>query len=369
MKKCRLILLSMILLLMGVAGIVNIRSTDVHAESNYHHVTFDYNASQILEYIPENESIIESLKSYVTSVAYGELVSERLPSSLISPYYNYHWTVNGVAVNLDNYRITRDVTLKAVWTPVRYSVQYRFENEEIKNAVTNLQPGFTFTVESERIDLYRPIVPNYYFLGWFDGNDPLEHWYLPAKSITDKVFTAKFKPIDYSINFNTDATIYNVTRYNVENENITLNAPSKEGHIFKGWYSDKGFNNKVTEINCSIGGNLNLYPKWELEKYKVTYILPDGKVEVVETEYGKKAELPKNFKKSIFQVIKTDVSRKDITSDTIIRISTVSIWYVYVLGLMVIGGIIALIICIKKKRDNAHNKLRQFYHSNSSRKY
>ncbi|MDC0558796.1 ABC transporter substrate-binding protein [Candidatus Izimaplasma bacterium] len=46
--------------------------------------------------------------------------------------------------------------------------------------------------------------------------------------------------------------------------------PTKEGHVFTGWYSDSLLNNYY-DFTTAVVGDLNLYAKWELEEYTVTF--------------------------------------------------------------------------------------------------
>lgn len=370
MKKCNKFILCIIMFVCAIASLVGVKKIEPLAETSAHIVTFNYNTSRIIDYIPnQNTTLMDKLKNYSITVDSGDYAVETTkPGSLITPYYTYNWTYNGNVVDLSNFKITHDIEFVAEWTPRMYTVTFKFESDEVKNNISNLQTSMNFTIETPRTNFYKPKLNNYYFRGWFD-NSSFEHLYLPARSVGDKVLTAKFSPIDYYINYNTDATHNNPGSYNVKDSNIQLVVPEKEGHIFNGWYSDSGFENKVTEINTSLGGNVNLYPLWQLETYKVTYILPNGLSKVVDCEYGKKADLPK-LNKSIFEIVKTDVSRKNITADTTIHIEYVNIWWVYLLGLLLVAGIIVLIVVVAKKRKNTHNKLRMIYHSNSkSRKY
>lgn len=351
----------------GVAGIN--RSTEAIANSSSHIVTFNYNTSNIMQYLPDNTSLKNALKSYVVTVQDGGYAVETSkPGNIISPYYSYVWTYNDNAVDLSTFKITRDTEFVAKWVPKVYKVLFKFESEEVKNKVSNLQTQITFTVESPRINLYRPMIDHYYFEGWYDSSSPYEYMYIPERSVGDKIFTARFSPIKYWINYNTGAdSAENPDFYTIEDSDFALYNPQKEGHIFHGWYSDSEFKNRVYVVDTALGRNIELYPLWELETYKVTYILPNGISKVVECEYGEKAPLPKNLKKGIFEIVKTDVSRKNITEDTVIHIEYVNIWYVYVLSALTIAGIVILIICIKKKRDNTHNKLRMIYQSKTNR--
>lgn len=377
MRKCKIVLALClgIISLLSVMGIGN-KTLTVGADSAYNLVTFNYNKDRVLSYIvdkntnPELKAEIEnSLKEHVVYVSDGGHARPNVePHSIINNYYTYEWTnVNGDVVDPSTYSITEDTVFFAKWTPKEFKAYLNYGG--IENEITNLVTNYTFTVESPRIVLYTPRRPNYVFVGWYDTPNDIaskQYMYIESKSVGDKRLYAKFAPMEYYIDYNTDAEHNNPRKYHVENDDITLLEPTLYGHIFKGWYADTKFNTPVTNIDCSKGGNIELYAKWELEVYEVTYILPNGLTKVVEVEYGKKVDLPK-LNKSIFEIVKTDVSRKNITEDTTIEITLVNIWYVYVIAIMVIAGTVATIILVKKKRENTHNTLRNMYYSNSGR--
>jgi len=362
-------MLCLFVMFCATLGVWNYRDVqEVEASSNKHIVTFNYNTSAIAQYLPDNTSLKNSLNTYSITVSDGGYAVETSkPGSLISPYYSYVWTYNDSIIDLNTFAITKDMIFFAKWTPKLYTVTFNFESESVKNKITNLQTFLNFTVESPRINLYKPNLEHYNFDGWYDSSSPYEYMYIPERSVGDKVLFARFSPIKYLINYNLDGgSSENPDYYTIEDDEIELFNPTKEGHVFHGWYSDPDFHNPIVSIDTALGRNIDVYPLWELKVYKVTYILPNGLSKVVECEYGEKASLPKNLKKGLFDIVLTDVSRNNITSDTTIHLRYVNIWWVYVLAVLLIAGIILLIIYLKKKRDYTHNKLRQVYHANST---
>jgi len=47
------------------------------------------------------------------------------------------------------------------------------------------------------------------------------------------------------------------------NEKVTLKNPVREGYVFKGWYTDKKYKNKITVIKKGTKKNYTLYAKWK----------------------------------------------------------------------------------------------------------
>lgn len=339
--------------------------SSILADDTTHEVTFSYNVSRIKDYM--DGDVLNSLQTVTQRVEHGETTSSpELSSSDVLRYYTYEWTLNGVVVNVEDCVINKATNFVAKWTPREYKVYFKYGDyaDEITNRVSG--DYITFTVESPRINLYRPNRPNYVFKGWYEQpNDEgsIECLYISPRSVGDKTLYAKFRPVEYYIDYHTSATHNNPQGYNVEDGDITLEAPTLYGHIFKGWYLDEKFKTPATTIDCRRGGNIDLYAMWELETYDVTYILPSGLTKTVKVEYGATAELPK-LDKSIFEIVKTSTSRKNITEDTTITVEYVNIWYVYLIALVVVGGTIALVIVLKKRRENTHNNLRAMYYSN-----
>ena len=68
--------------------------------------------------------------------------------------------------------------------------------------------------------------------------------------------------------------------------------PTKDGYVFKGWYSDKSLA-KVYDFNSAVKSNLTLYAKWEANKYTVTFVSNGGTSVAKQTvAYGAKASRP-----------------------------------------------------------------------------
>lgn len=352
---------------------------DATDESDKIEVIFDYNKEDLTSNLDSSFTDLSNYRYLVESgwEAKNHSVGEDDASNLsyIGQGYDLSWKVEDTLVDLNTYVVNTSTTFEAVWTPKTFTVYFDYGDSD-KYPATRVNPSstidepLTYTVDIDYdINIsYRYLLtrPNYYFVGWFKGTK--EYLAINAGSMGSFTLKAKWTPVEYRINYNVSGdNTKNPTSYNVEDGVIELYAPTLEGHIFKGWYLDKKFNTKVESIDSSLAREINLYPKWELETYKVTYILPNGARAQVECKYGEKADLPSELNKNIFQVAKTDVSRKNIKGDTRIEITLVNIWWVYALGLALIAGIITIVIVVKKKRENKFNVLRKTYQSNSSK--
>jgi hypothetical protein len=241
-----------------------------------------------------------------------------------------------------------------------------YPTELEKTEIINLQLTDKYSVENP-VKFYKPSRDNYVFLDWYSSlayNDDEICMFTSPLDFGDKVMYAKWQPIEYYINYHTDAdNRNNPISYNIESPEYVLENPIKKGHIFKGWYLDENCTYEYGVIEEGSFGNLDLYPLWELEKFTINYTMPNGTKESVICEYGKTADAPKNYN-SIFEIVVYEGSRTDITADANIDVRYVNIWYVYMIALFVVIGIIlAIIFTTIHKRKQLH-KLRYIYQSN-----
>ena len=76
--------------------------------------------------------------------------------------------------------------------------------------------------------------------------------------------------------------------------NVTLEAPTKEGHLFTGWKDEKGNSYPAGEdgkVNITVTGDMTLTAVWEARTFTVTYVLLDGKTRTETAAYGQTVTL------------------------------------------------------------------------------
>ena len=91
--------------------------------------------------------------------------------------------------------------------------------------------------------------------------------------------------------------IDNPDSYKETTKTFTLEEPTRYGYTFKGWYLDKDYQNRITEIKRGSSGNLTLYAKWAANKYTIQFNgnkHTTGNMELQTIKYGKAAKLSKN---------------------------------------------------------------------------
>ena len=115
----------------------------------------------------------------------------------------------------------------------------------------------------------------YRFVGWVDEDGVMcgETW----NFLENKTFTAKWELVDYTIEYVLDGAEnspnnpdhYNVTDY------VILEAITKEGYTFEGWYSDSEFTQQVKSLKYTTE-NRTLYAKFTPNSYNATLDFDGG---------------------------------------------------------------------------------------------
>ena len=75
---------------------------------------------------------------------------------------------------------------------------------------------------------------------------------------------------------------------------VTLEAPTKEGHLFTGWKDEKGNSYPAGadgKVNITVTEDMKLTAVWEARTFTVTYVLLDGKTRTETVAYGQKLTL------------------------------------------------------------------------------
>ena len=76
--------------------------------------------------------------------------------------------------------------------------------------------------------------------------------------------------------------------------NVTLEAPTKEGHLFKGWKDEKGNSYPAGEdgkVKITVNENMKLTAVWKAQSFTVTYVLLNGKTRTETAAYGQNVTL------------------------------------------------------------------------------
>ena len=205
----------------------------------------------------------------------NEYVPEKLPLLLENPtksgykfvgwYDNENFT--GEAITEISAGIMWDVTLYAKWNALDYRISYEL------NGGTNAENPDGYDVSDLPVSLHAPSRTGYIFKGWYMGENRVLA--IPVGTTGNVVVSAKWEPITYTIDFDTNGGLPTLSSidYTIESDSFTLQEITKAGYTFDGWYNGE---TKVTEITTGTYGNMTLVAKWTADLYTISYDLADG---------------------------------------------------------------------------------------------
>lgn len=150
-----------------------------------------------------------------------------------------------------------------------------------------------------------PEKEGYTFDGWYWDKNVWSNAFtanslLNAPISSDMSVYAKMTPIQYSITYNLDGGINtNPSSYTIETSTITLSNAEKEGYTFNGWYKDSSFSNEVKSISKGSTGNIELYAKYTINQYTISFDTDGGSaVASLTQDYNSPVSAPSQPQKS-----------------------------------------------------------------------
>jgi len=181
-----------------------------------------------------------------------------------------------------------EITLYAHYSINKYTISFETNGGTSVTAITQNYATEVAVPEA-------PAKNGYEFGGWY-ANEELTRKYtfstMPAEDIT---LYAKWDIVTYDIVYNLDGgkfvdNTYAKT-YRIDSEDIILKTPTKLGYKFDGWYTDENCTEIITEITKGSYGDLELFAKWTVIEYTITYITPDGTINNNITTYTIETDL------------------------------------------------------------------------------
>jgi len=188
--------------------------------------------------------------------------------------------------------ITKDESISMLYTPIPYAINYYLRLDGVRHINAT-----QYDVETE-VTLFDASTDDiaYNFDGWYtDESYATKVTKIERGTTGDQYFYAKWKLVDFAVNFflnggNVSHSDYPAT-YNVETGVALPYDPQKEHCSFDGWYEDEGFTKKAVLTPGGMKGDKNLYAKWVVATYTVSYELNggnfnEGETPVTSYEYG-----------------------------------------------------------------------------------
>ncbi|MBR3163123.1 MAG: InlB B-repeat-containing protein, partial [Clostridia bacterium] len=180
--------------------------------------------------------------------------------------------------------MNKNITLYAGWTINKYQITFDSNGGSTVNPITQ---EYNTKIEKPT----SPTKEGYLFIDWYT-DEQLTKTYtfskMPNKNIT--LYAGWEEKINI-VSFNTygGSELSQISIKDGE-KLVEPKAPEKEGYTFVGWYTDESFSTTYN-FDTAVKNDLNLYAKWNIKKYTITYNTNGGNnIEKAEVEYGSKIE-------------------------------------------------------------------------------
>ena len=187
-----------------------------------------------------------------------------------------------------NITVTEDMTLTAVWEARTFTVTYVLLDGKTRTETVAYGQNVTLGEEPRT---------GYTFVGWKDG----EKMYHAGETITvteDMTLTAEWEKLPSAlvrIEIDANGGVGGSGSQTVQKgKTVTLEAPTKEGHLFTGWKDEKGNSYPAGadgKVNITVTEDMTLTAVWEARTFTVTYVLLDGKTRTETVAYGQNVTL------------------------------------------------------------------------------
>lgn len=117
-----------------------------------------------------------------------------------------------------------------------------------------------------------PIRFGYTFAGWYADEELTVEFDFMAPATANDMAYAAWTPLTYTVVFveNGGTDVADVTATH-DQALAEPTAPTKVGHVFEGWFTDNGTFENEYDFETLVTGPFNLYAKWSLEEYTLTF--------------------------------------------------------------------------------------------------
>ncbi|WP_339257986.1 InlB B-repeat-containing protein [Paenibacillus sp. FSL R5-0713] len=173
-----------------------------------------------------------------------------------------------------------DVHFTAQWAMNDYTVN--FDSNGGSEEVPAQTVGFGATISTPT----EPTKDGYVFGGWYSDNTLTNAYDFAAAVTADLTLYAKWL-IPYTISFESNEGSEVAAQTVNEGAKVVVpTAPTLEGYVFSGWYSDSELTNAYDFTTMVVTGDLTLYAKWTVyvpNTYTVTFESNGGSVVTEQT--------------------------------------------------------------------------------------
>ena len=170
------------------------------------------------------------------------------------------------AWNFTSDRVTGNTTLFAKWT-VRTACTIWFDSQGGSGVAPKVTKYNTATKAPRS-----PVRYGYTFKGWYREPACVSAWNFRTKLTTDITLYARWAPNTYKVTFKTQGGRSVPAKKALYDTPVSMPAtPTRTGYTFGGWYKESACVNAWDFANDKVMGNTNIYAKWIINIYSISF--------------------------------------------------------------------------------------------------
>ena len=181
-----------------------------------------------------------------------------------------------------------NITLYANWTANSYNVTFHYNNGT--DDTTDSVKFNTSITEPKNVSKL-----GYKLEGWYSDSNFNTKWNFASDKMPahHMELYANWTATSYTVNFYNETELVTSTTYTVESDSIQMPSnPIKTGYAFNGWF-DSTLTNEFSYVQGTTIGYLNLYAKFTINQYTITFNSNGGsEVESITDDYNASVTLP-----------------------------------------------------------------------------
>jgi uncharacterized repeat protein (TIGR02543 family) len=184
--------------------------------------------------------------------------------------------------------ITGPTTVYAKWNINQYTVSFDANGG---SAISSKQANYNSTITEPAA----PTKTGYTFSGWYKDVSLTNAWNFSTDKVTsDITLYAKWMINQYTVTFDVDGgSAVPVQTITHGEKAVQPTVPTKIGHTFASWYTDRTFSTEFDFTNMVITSNTTIYAKWNINQYTVSFVTDGGSaVAPITTDYNTSVTAP-----------------------------------------------------------------------------